>query len=160
MGFRLAVIAAGLWLLAAPAQAMSLDRAQQRAPVDGQELRCLALTLYWEARSEGLDGMRAVAAVVLNRVADGAFPDTVCDVMRQGGEAGPCQFSWWCDGKSDSPAEAEAWAAAHKVAREIFEDPAGDPTDGALFFHNVAVKAGWTKRLRRTVQIGRHVYYR
>ncbi|MGH6921343.1 MAG: cell wall hydrolase, partial [Geminicoccaceae bacterium] len=57
---------------------------------------CLALAMYWEAQSEGPDGMLAVAAVVLNRVAHPEFPDTVCGVVRQGGESPPCQFSWWC----------------------------------------------------------------
>ncbi len=66
---------------------------------------CLALALYWEAKAEGPEGMLAVASVVLNRVAHPEFPDTVCGVVKQGGETPPCQFSWWCDGASDRPTE-------------------------------------------------------
>ena len=70
-----------------------------------QAIGCLALAMYWEAKAEGAEGMRAVAAVVLNRVAHPEFPRTVCGVVKQGGERPPCQFSWWCDGKSDQPTE-------------------------------------------------------
>ncbi|MGZ9034938.1 MAG: hypothetical protein ACXW25_11110, partial [Rhodospirillales bacterium] len=42
------------------------------------ELRCLALNVYWEARSESALGRLAVAAVTLNRVAHRDFPGTIC----------------------------------------------------------------------------------
>ena len=79
--------------------------------------RCLALALYWEAKTEGPEGMRAVASVVLNRVAHPEFPDTVCAVVTQGGEQPPCQFSWWCDGRSDQPTDARAWRLARQIAQ-------------------------------------------
>jgi N-acetylmuramoyl-L-alanine amidase len=119
---------------------------------------CLALAMYWEAKSEGPDGMRAVASVVLNRVAHPEFPDTVCGVVKQGGEAPPCQFSWWCDGRSDRPTEARAWATARQIAERALRNRPSDLTGGALFFHNTAIEAPWQRE--RTVQIGRHVFYR
>ena len=69
------------------------------------EITCLAQNIYFEARSEPVAGMLAVGHVVLNRVASDRFPDTVCKVIRQGGERRRhrCQFSWWCDGRSDKP---------------------------------------------------------
>jgi spore germination cell wall hydrolase CwlJ-like protein len=73
------------------------------AAVDAQELRCLALTLYWEARAEKRDAMEAVAWVVLNRRKNPEFPKTICAVVREGGEKPPCQFSYWCDGKAETP---------------------------------------------------------
>ena len=68
-------------------------------------LTCIALNVYYEARSEPLEGQYAVAHVVLNRVADDKFPDDACKVIKQGLEKGigRCQFSWYCDGKSDTP---------------------------------------------------------
>ena len=69
--------------------------------VDGESRHCVALTMYWEARGEGRKGMLAVGSVVLNRVDDDRFPDSACGVVYQGGETPPCQFSWWCDGRSD-----------------------------------------------------------
>jgi len=80
---RLALaLAAVLPLLLAPA-AQGMTRLGQSAQ------HCLALAMYWEAKSEGADGMLAVASVVLNRVAHPEFPDTVCGVVKQGGEPPP-----------------------------------------------------------------------
>jgi len=123
-----------------------------------EEQRCLALTLYFEARGEGRDGMLAVGWTVLNRVRSADFPATPCDVVRQGGERPPCQFSWWCDGRSDRPRDPRAWQAALLVAAELLQDPPRDPTAGALYFHSTSLAAPW--RRVRTARIGRHVFYR
>ena len=68
-----------------------------------EEQQCLALAMYWEARGEGRHGMIAVGWTILNRAKSENFPATPCVVVYQGGERSPCQFSWWCDGKSDQP---------------------------------------------------------
>ena len=116
--------------------------------------------MYWEAKNEGPDGIRAVASVVLNRVAHPEFPDTVCGVVKQGGETPPCQFSWWCDGKRDQPTDARAWATATRIAEQALQSAPSDLTRGALFFHNTAIETPWRYKRQRTVQIGRHVFYR
>jgi spore germination cell wall hydrolase CwlJ-like protein len=147
-----ALFAILVWLLPQPSAAAtepSRDATQ-----------CLALALYWEAKAEGPEGMLAVASVVLNRVADPQFPDTVCDVVKQGGEEPPCQFSWWCDGASDRPTETRAWRLAQSLARSSLSQPPRDLTDGALFFHNTSIATPWVRRRERTVQIGRHIFYR
>jgi N-acetylmuramoyl-L-alanine amidase len=130
------------------------------AAASDDEARCLALTLYWEAKSEGAEGMRAVASVVLNRVAHPAFPSSVCAVVTQGGEQPPCQFSWWCDGKSDRPTDPQAWRLAQRLAKAALADPPPDRTRGALFFHNTSIATPWAQKRVRTAQIGRHVFYR
>jgi N-acetylmuramoyl-L-alanine amidase len=111
-------------------------------------------------RPKGPEGMRAVASVVLNRVAHPQFPDTVCAVVTEGGEQPPCQFSWWCDGKSDRPTEARAWRLARQIAHAALTDPPRDRTGGALFFHDAAIATPWLGKRERTVQIGRHIYPR
>jgi spore germination cell wall hydrolase CwlJ-like protein len=122
---------------------------------------CLALAVYWEAGGEGREGMSAVAWVVLNRRAHRDFPPTVCEVVYQGGTAPGCQFRFWCDGKSDEPRDADVWALALDVAAEALEGGSLDPTGGALFFHAAALGAApWRVPRERTVQIGRHIYYR
>ena len=126
------------------------------------EFQCLALNVYWEARSEASMGQFAVAAVTLNRVANKRFPGTVCGVVRQGGakRRNRCQFSWWCDGKSDIPTNNAAWQAAKSIAyTALFFDPP-DPTDGALWYHADYVKPSWTRAMSHTATIGRHIYYR
>ena len=67
-------------------------------------LLCLALNVYFEARSEPIAGKIAVAEVTLNRVASQDYPNTICEVVLQENQNG-CSFSWWCDKKSDVPAE-------------------------------------------------------
>jgi spore germination cell wall hydrolase CwlJ-like protein len=122
--------------------------------------RCLALSMYFEARSEGPEGMRAVGSVVLNRIASDEFPDTACAVVYEGGETPPCQFSWWCDGRSDAPTNSEHWETALALAAEMLEERGDDPTDGALFFHSADIPVPWQLERKRTVQILGHVYYR
>ena len=126
----------------------------------GEDQRCLALSMYWEARGEGPEGMRAVGSVVLNRVESDEFPDTPCEVVYQGGETPPCQFSWWCDGRSDTPREAEQWQTAIALAAELLADRGADPTRGALFFHSADIAVPWRVERTRTARILSHIYYR
>ena len=119
---------------------------------------CLAQTIYHEARGEGADGMMAVGAVVLNRKASLAYPDTVCGVVRQSDDLGRCQFSWFCDGRSDETAEAAAAREARRVAEALLAG-APDPTDGATSFHAARVRPAWADELEETARIGAHVFY-
>lgn len=123
-----------------------------------QAQHCVALAMYWEARGEGHQGMLAVGSVVLNRVEDDRFPNSVCGVVYQGGESPPCQFSWWCDGKSDRPTHEELWASSLSLADDLLMARPSDPTYGALFFHNTSIRQPW--RRERTTRIGNHVFYR
>lgn len=125
-----------------------------------EEHNCLALAIYWEARGEVRPGMYAVGWVVLNRVASREFPSRVCDVVRQGGERPPCQFSWWCDGKSDRPRNRHSWNTAQLIAATLLTDPPPDPTGGALFYHSVDIRVPWRRPRARTAAIGQHVFYR
>jgi N-acetylmuramoyl-L-alanine amidase len=129
-------------------------------PKDQAELECLAKTIYFEARGESEEGQRAVAAVVLNRVKSPDFPNSVCEVVHQGGTDGrDCQFSWWCDGLTDEPKDVNAWIRAATIAREMLHG-APDPTNGALYFHTKNVSPAWRTQLRRLATIGAHIYYR
>jgi len=126
------------------------------------ELRCLALNIYFEARSEPRIGMLAVAAVTLNRVSDPMFPDSVCEVVWQNADAGHnrCQFSWACDGRSDEPENARAWRAASNLARMMLAYELADPTAGALWYHADYVEPKWARAKTVVARIGRHIYYR
>jgi len=125
-----------------------------------EEQQCLALSIYWEARGEGRIGMFAVGWVVLNRIYDSQFPSTPCDVVREGGERPPCQFSWWCDGRGDRPRERDSWIRAMLVAADLLTTPPPDPTGGALFYHSTDIRAPWGRNRARTARIGAHVFYR
>lgn len=127
------------------------------------ELRCLALNIYWEARGEPFEGQLAVAQVTLNRVEHEFYPDTICGVVKQGALDGSpygCQFSWYCDGKSDTPVNHEAWRKALSAAwLAIVETGSDRPTANALYFHADYVKPEWAERMQQVTQIGRHIYY-
>ncbi len=164
----MSVIRCALLALAALTLSHLLSIPAAAAEAEEEAVRCLALTLFWEARSEGRRGMEAVAAVVLNRVASPEFPDTVCGVVHDSiEEEGACAFTWWCDGKADIPAEhadwpeeRDEWALAEAVAREMLADPDRDITGGALYYHTEDVQPAWAAERRRVAKIGRHIYYR
>ncbi len=125
------------------------------------DLDCLSLTVYFEARGESRKGQAAVAHVVMNRIADDRFPGRACAVVRQGGaEVENCQFSWWCDRRSDRPRHAAHWQLARDIARTVYWGLGDDPTAGALWYHATRVKPIWRLKLGRGSTIGRHIFYR
>ena len=146
--------------------------------------RCLALNIYHEARSQGTAGLFGVPAVVLNRVNDERFPNTICEVVKQGttreswktkqhknlldGERiyypirNKCQFSWYCDGKDDTPHNKKKYQEILDLVKAILynELPFIDITDGALFYHADYVNPSWAKTKQRTTEIDDHIFYR
>lgn len=124
-----------------------------------EQRECLAKAVYFEARGEPEEAQAAVAAVVLNRVEDPQFPDTPCAVVRQGGETPPCQFSWWCDGRSDEPRDQESWKRALRIADLVGSGTVEDPTGGALYFHHTRVSPSWSTAFEQVAEIGAHIYY-
>jgi spore germination cell wall hydrolase CwlJ-like protein len=125
------------------------------------EINCLALNIYFEARGEPVDGKIAVGHVVLNRVADKRYPGKICEVVKQGGPRPRhrCQFSWWCDGRSDRPRDLQAWRESQVFARVVFWGYAEDPTGGALWYHADYARPAWGRKLERGPTIGRHLFY-
>ncbi len=127
----------------------------------GPEWRCLAEALYFESRGESLAGQVAVAEVILNRVDDRHYPDSICGVVRQGhGEAGACQFSFYCDGEPERIANAEVFDTVGKIAWVMLEGKPRILTGKATHFHAASVRPSWAGRLVRTAQIGDHIFYR
>ena len=141
-----------------PAAANNGDRARMYA---NQALRCMALNIYFEARGEPFLGKIAVGHVVLNRIAHRRYPSNACAVIQQGGERRRhrCQFSWWCDGRSDKPRDDAAWREAIFVAMLIHRGATKDPTGGALWYHADSVDPIWSRGMMRFAKIGRHIFY-
>jgi spore germination cell wall hydrolase CwlJ-like protein len=146
-----------------PGETLSRGEAQAVDPAGAAPLEdpiaCLARTIYWEAKGEGEEGMRAIAAVVLNRLGTPGFPDTVCGVVKEGQSQRRCQFSWWCDGRPDEVQDPSAYASARDVARRALNREIGDPTGGALYFHHRGVNPEWASAYTRTAEIGAHRFY-
>lgn len=129
------------------------------------EANCLATNIYFEARGETVKGQIAVAMVTINRVNDARFPDTICDVVHEGkinskGRPihGLCQFSWYCDNRSDKiPVDSAEARLAMAIAVTVMTTPLSDITSGALYFHSQKVKTH--KRSENIIEIGNHVFY-
>ena len=131
---------------------------------------CLALNTYHEAKNQSMIGQVATAQVVMNRVADSRYPNTVCEVVKQGpkykGSDVPvrhkCQFSWFCDGKSYEPKrDSKEWFKAQDYARIVLSGRiALDVTEGATHYHATYVKPSWAKTMTRTTRIESHIFYR
>lgn len=138
------------------------------------ESYCLAENVYHEARNQPLAGQMAVISVTINRVNDHRFPDTICGVVKDGphrpswkgtGEMIPvrhrCQFSWYCDGKSDDPKDTDAWRKAQQTAYMMiaYNDFRG-LTEGATHYHANYVSPSWARGFQLIGRIGDHIFYR
>ena len=154
-----------------------INTAVKQSPVDMRQVRreldCLARNIYWEARSEPVEGMIAVAQVTLNRVAHKSFPDDICDVVYQGPTKASwkdksvyypvkhrCQFSWYCDGKSDriSSVNQTIFDRCYEVARQVLIEGKRLPgLKQAVFYHADYVSPGW--RYPKLAKIGTHIFY-
>ena len=133
-------------------------------------LMCMAVTIYHEAGNQSMIGQMAVGQVVLNRVEDSRFPDTVCEVVKEAvtykNSNKPvrwkCQFTWFCDGKKDEPNfESKTWSAALENASILLTKTIVlDITEGATHYHATYVRPAWAKTKTKTTRIDRHIFYR
>jgi len=138
---------------------------------------CLAQNMYFEAGNQSIAGKIAVSQVVFNRVLNDNFPNSVCEVIYQAklskwhlsnGREVPlrnkCQFSWYCDGKSDKPVDSVTWEESLRLAQTILEAQASpywtDFTDGALWYHADYVTPYWANSLNKTSVIDDHIFYK
>ena len=133
-------------------------------------LMCMAVNIYHEAGNQSMIGQMAVGQVVLNRVEDHRFPDTVCEVVKEAvtykNSNKPvrwkCQFTWFCDGKKDEPNfESKTWSAALENASILLTKTIVlDITEGATHYHATYVRPAWAKTKTKTTRIDRHIFYR
>jgi spore germination cell wall hydrolase CwlJ-like protein len=134
-----------------------------KADADNREraLTCLTQAVYYEAAGEGADGERAVAQVVLNRMHHPGYPASVCGVVYQGSERGTgCQFTFTCDGSLLRTPAPALWAQARKIAEESLAGRVFASIGHATHYHADYVLPYWADSLDKTVQIGRHIFYR
>ena len=151
--------------------------------LDIVQLDCLAQNIYFEAGNQSLDGMAAVADVTLNRVQNSRYPNDICSVVKEGlkhpngmMKRNKCQFSWYCDGKSDDipdlilhPGVNKAWENSQLIAKAmLLEYNLADKgsyfgiTEGSTHYHANYVVPNWIHDvgMKRTGQIGSHIFYK
>lgn len=152
------------------------------------DVDCLTENMYFEARSDGYAGMYATSMVVINRVMDSRYPDSVCGVVKQGPVReswktrdnpkiadkdrkyfpvkNKCQFSWYCDGKADVMYDEESLHIAKEIAHIILDDfttnGAIDITEGATHYHATTVLPYWanSRGMAKVTIVGSHVFYK
>ena len=150
---------------------------------DSPELYCLAMNIYHEARADNIAGQYAVADVVLNRVKDTRYPNTICEVVKDGKYKESwktkqypelpnserkfipirhkCQFSWWCDGRSDTAFDKDSWMRAQDIAQKLVHVGSyRGITEGATHYHATYVSPIWASDLDQIGRIGSHIFYR
>lgn len=144
-------------MAAAPVKA-SLDElvaAYSATATNDREAECLANAVYFEARSEPIEGQLAVAEVVLNRAASGRYPTDLCSVITQ-----KAQFSFIQRGKFPrADRDSKAWKRAVAIAAIARQKLAGNLPSGVLWYHATYVSPSWGKRLTKQTQIGLHIFY-
>jgi spore germination cell wall hydrolase CwlJ-like protein len=124
---------------------------------ESSELYCMAQNVYFEASNQSRAGMVAVAKVVMNRVKNPGWPDTICDVVKQ-----KMQFSWYWDGVHDRPnKKSRAWKLAVEVATEVMYGKVAidDNLGGAFHYHADYVNPRWAKKKVMIAKIDDHIFY-
>lgn len=129
---------------------------------EAKELRCLAEAIYFEARGESEEGQVAVGQVVLNRVKNPAYPDTICEVVYQNRhKRNRCQFSFACDTIPDRVSEGAPWTRAQRLAKELV---AGTQylkvVDASTHYHATYVRPRWASQMSKRGKIGLHLFYK
>ncbi len=139
-----------------------------------EAIMCLALNAYWEARNQSHKGMIGVSQVVMNRVESEYFPNTVCEVVKQGPTRqswkdpevripvkNRCQFSWYCDGKSDEvpKIDEEVWEEAKLIAFGVYNNRIDPLVGNSLWYHADYIRPAWAKQKKRVAKIDNHYFY-
>lgn len=149
---------------------MMLPQTVNAADENGETV-CMAKNIYFEAGNQPLAGKVAVAHVVLNRMEHSAYPKDICGVIYQAkwrenwkGNMVPirnqCQFSWFCDGKSDEPLDTDTFFESYLIAQDVLMGKYPDITEGATHYHSLYVDPYWADSLNETVQITDHIFYK
>ena len=138
---------------------------------DSYDRYCMAQNIYFEAANQSFAGKLAVAHVVMNRVEDLQFPNEICGVIYQaktrinwqGNEVpirNQCQFSWYCDGKSDEPVDSKTWIKSLFIADLALTGKYPDITEGSLWYHADFIYPYWADELQHVVTIDNHLFYK
>jgi spore germination cell wall hydrolase CwlJ-like protein len=133
-----------------------------KSVMSAKEQQCLATGIYFESRGESTKGQAAVAQVILNRVKNPAYPNTVCGVVYQNDHwRNRCQFSFACDGIKDRITEPYHWRKAQQVATAVSTGEIYLPEVGSsTHYYADYVSPGWARSMKKMKKIGRHIFFR
>ncbi len=148
-------------MLAAPALPAFTSEAEA-AGTSMRELECLATAIYVAARGESEQGQLAVAQVILNRMASGRYPGTICGVVFQNDHRrNACQFSFACDGLPETKSDQRAWQRAQDLAeRAVDGRDLVTSVKSATHYHASYVNPYWAPAMSRVASVGSHIFYK
>lgn len=160
-----------LWIAALVVAVLSIPHVFASEEEETYDRYCMAQNIYFEAANQSFAGKLAVAHVVINRMEDLQFPNTVCGVIYQaktytnwkGNEVpirNQCQFSWYCDGKSDEPVDSKTWIKSLYIADLALTGEYKDITEGSLWYHADYILPYWADQLEFVTQIDDHIFYK
>jgi len=139
-----------------------------------EALVCLAMNAYWEARNQSTEGMIAVSQVVMNRVESDHYPNDVCSVIKQGPHRASwqdpsrmipledrCQFSWYCDGKSDQipKLDQDIWEKALVISEGVLKYKIDNIVGKSMWYHADYVVPAWASQKQMIIKIDDHIFY-
>ena len=160
-GDQAKLINAAMPFSAAPLAASRPFDLSDSDPLDRRRaLLCLTQAIYYEAGFEPIEGRRAVAQVVINRMRHPAFPKSICGVVYQGSRQPVCQFSFVCDGSLYRRPELGAWKQAESIAAAALDGFVEQSVGAATHYHADYVAPYWAPRLAKLAKIGAHIFYR
>jgi len=121
-------------------------------------LTCLAVAIFFEARGEPYEGKEAVANVIINRVEDKRYPNSVCGVVRE-----HKAFSYTHDGLHDDPKrhtghqDKIAWVQSQEVANDALQGTLLGIT--STHYHTTDVLPFWAEHYKVDGKVGNHLFY-
>lgn len=134
--------------LTAAKMGLSVSGGTSSSKYNSNDRYLLAKVIYAEARGESYTGQVAIAAVVLNRVEDSRFPNTIAGVIYQ-----PWAFTAVNDGQINLEPNAKAYQAADDALN------GWDPTYGCVYYYNPQTATSkWIFSTKKVTQIGKHVF--
>jgi spore germination cell wall hydrolase CwlJ-like protein len=156
----------------------------KHSEVSSADLQCLAENIYFEAGIESYAGKVAVALVTLTRVNDHRYPNSICEVVKEGPikeswktasdpdlpenervyypRRNRCQFSWYCDGKADTINENSiSWQQSQEVAYKVAVlGMYAGMIEHATHYHATYVSPEWRHEVTLVGRIDTHIFYR
>lgn len=127
-----------------------------------REKQCLTAALWWEARGEGLQGIKAVASVIENRKHSSGYPSTYCKIIKQ-----HKQFSFVLEGKpihkleqQVKPSEKEVFALVSSLAEQMLQGRFKPVLPRKVLHYTThAVSNTWTQKMQVVAKVGNHRFY-
>ncbi|ATE63735.1 cell wall hydrolase [Rhizorhabdus dicambivorans] len=119
-----------------------------------KQLECMAKVVHHEASNQPRSGQLAVAQLIMNRVGQDRFGESVCEVVNQRGQ-------FFQTASYNPKRTTDRWATAVEVSRQAMAGAGDQVVPGAVFYHAASHSPNRFFRTRQRISmVGDHVFYR